>query len=168
MLNTYCIPYWTLHCELFCIFFCMENQLHCRVQWVLQCTLQSTVHFSVACTCFSIVIFFWEEAISASHTDVCLPYRGMFSVDNCLWMWVVYTEHDYHLILGFKLSSQIGFHLKLGFKKRLSTQTVIFILNLISRNSYLHWTFLYFTVQPTVQYSVQFTVHYAVQCHDSE
>ena len=32
--------------------------------------------------------------------------RGMFSLDNNLWRLVVYTEHDFHLILGFKLSSQ--------------------------------------------------------------
>ena len=30
--------------------------------------------------------------------------RGMFSVDNCLCRLVVYTEHDFQLILGFKLS----------------------------------------------------------------
>ena len=45
---------------------------------------------------------------------------------------------------GFQsIFTDIGFHLKSGSKKRLSTQAVVFILNLISRNSYLPWTFLY-------------------------
>ena len=47
--------------------------------------------------------------------------RGIFSVDNCLWRLVVYTEHDFHLILGFKLSSQ----------------TLVFTLNQDSRIGYL-------------------------------
>ena len=48
--------------------------------------------------------------------------KGMFSVDNCLWRLVVYTEHDFHLILGFRLSSQ----------------TLVFTLNWDSRKGYLH------------------------------
>ena len=47
-----------------------------------------------------------------------------------LWRLFVYTKHDFHLILGFKISSQ-GLNLKLGFNNRLSTQTVVFTLNLV-------------------------------------
>ena len=50
--------------------------------------------------------------------------RGMFRFSPYLGFQVIFTD--------------IGFHLKSGFKKRLSTQTVAFILNLISRNIYLH------------------------------
>ena len=46
----------------------------------------------------------------------------MFSVDDFLWRLVVYTEHDFHLILGFKLSSQ----------------KLVFTLNWDSRKGYLH------------------------------
>ena len=69
-------------------------------------------------------------------TIYCNRHRGMFSVDNCLRRLVVYTEHDFHLILGFKLSSQTlvftlnwvqekdiytdsGFHLKSDFTKQM-------------------------------------------------
>ena len=56
------------------------------------------------------------------------PNRGMFGVDNCLWRLVVYTEHDFHLNLGFKLSSQT-----LVFTLNRVSQTVVFILNQISK-----------------------------------
>ena len=65
----------------------------------------------------------------------------MFNVDNGLWRLVVYPEHDFHLILGFKLSSQTlgftligiqekviytdsGFHPKSDFTKNLSTPNI--------------------------------------------
>ena len=58
-----------------------------------------------------------------------------------MWKLVVHTEHDFHLILGFKLSSQTvvftligiqekviytdsGFHLKSNFTKQLSTLNI--------------------------------------------
>ena len=45
----------------------------------------------------------------------------MFSVYNCQWILVVYTEHYFHLILGFNLSSQ----------------TLVFTSNWDSRKGYL-------------------------------
>ena len=54
-----------------------------------------------------------------SGLQVCSSY---FSGDNCLWRLVVYTEHDFHFIMGFKLSSQ----------------TLVFTLNPDSRKGYLH------------------------------
>ena len=48
--------------------------------------------------------------------------RGVFSVNNSMWRLVIYTEHDFPLILGFKLSSQI----------------LVFTLNRDSRKGYLH------------------------------
>ena len=65
--------------------------------------------------------------------------RGFSGVDlwsveiSCLrWTWFS-PYFGLHLIY-----TDIGFHLKLGFKKRLFSQTVVFTLNLISQNSYLH------------------------------
>ena len=51
-----------------------------------------------------------------------LYFKGMFSVDNCLWRLVVYTEHEFHPILGLKISSQ----------------TLVFTLNWDSRKGYPH------------------------------
>ena len=52
-----------------------------------------------------------------------------------------------------------GFHLKSRFKKRLSTQTMVFTLNLISWKSYLHRQFIYsikmLMLMQTVRKSVQ-------------
>ena len=72
-----------------------------------------------------------------------IAHRGFSGVDvwsvkiSCLhWIW-------FSLYSGFQLIyTDIGFRLKLGFKKRLSSQTVVFTLNLISQNRYLQSQFL--------------------------
>ena len=59
----------------------------------------------------------------------------------CLWRLVVYTEHDFPLILGFKLSTQtLVFTLDRNSRKETETETetMVFTLNLISQKSYLH------------------------------
>ena len=65
--------------------------------------------------------------------------RGFSGVD----VWCVEISHLH--LTGFLpyyvfqvIFTDIGFHLKSGFRKRLSTQTVDFTLNLVSQNSYLH------------------------------
>ena len=76
--------------------------------------------------------------------NVQIMVRGFSGVDvwskeiSCLhWTW-------FSPYFGFQLIyTEIGFLLKLEFNKRLSSQTVVFTLNMMSQNSYLHKQCLY-------------------------
>ena len=107
-------PYWYLSKNMHIFFFYLCILLKHGV-----CHLHLYFHIIFWCydhvmniTCTQTIAMAWTHLVG----------RGMFSADNCLWRLVVYTEHHFHPILGFRLSSQ----------------ALIFTLNWDSRKGYLH------------------------------
>ena len=92
---------------------------------------------------FSNISAHWAFGRQA-QTGTFVRCRGFSGVDvlsvemSCLhWIW--FSPYS-----GFQLNyTDIAFHPKSGFKTMLSTQTVVFTLNLISQKSYLPRQFLY-------------------------
>ena len=76
-------------------------------------------------------------------------HRGKVGVHNNLWTQWTFTDNELQLNLGFKseniVFTDVGFHLKSGFKKLFCSQMLVFTLNLASRKYCEHQFFLYIT-----------------------